>query len=329
LVVKHHGIVGKSSRSIVSTTTDATCVPTDVSECSDDYYDGSSVILVDAIDASYHKDETEDVDRNSDRRQPASSPPVSIVDLLSDPIDSSTSVESGLGEDGIKKPPSLPSLLTPETKKDDAGEVGIKWPTSFFTPETKKDDAGKGDIRKGDKGRNGNDRGGDVIKKKAKGTKEKSKGIKDKAKGTVAAGQRSVVVVPESEYNAKRRAMIRKKRRTAPVPVPAPEKEGVVRELYVPPAETERAVKKRKRRRKKKRERKAVVGAMGGMVAGGVLLGPLGVVLGAAVGGFCTKQAAKKAEKRDQRKREQQAFRDYATSKALQWHLNDHAAVFV
>jgi len=291
LVVKLHGIVGKSSRSVVSTTTDATCIATDVSECSDDDYDGSSVILVETIEHSDDEDEIEDdIYGNSDRRQPASSPPVPIVDLLSDPIDSSTSVESGLGDDGIKKPRSLPSLLTPETKKDE--------------------------IRNGDKGRNGNAGDDDAIK--------------EKAKGTVAnePRQRSVVVVPESEYNAKRRAMIRKKkRRTAPEPA-APEK-PVVRDLYVPPPETERALKKRKRRRKKKRERKTVAGAMGGMVAGGVFLGPLGVVLGAAVGGFCTRQAAKKAEKRDQRRREQQAFRDYATSKALQWHLNDHAAVFV
>jgi len=293
LVVTLHDIVWKSSRSVVSTTTDATCVPTDVSECSDDDYDGSSVILVETIEPWDHEDEIEDeddIDRNSDRRQPASSPPVPIVDLLSDPIDSSTSVKFGLGEDGIKKPRSLPSLLMPETKKDDAGE---------------------GDIRNGDKGRNGNDGGGDVIK--------------EKAKGTVAnePRQRCIVVVPESEYNAKRRAMIRKKRRTAPEPA---HEKPVVRDLYV---QTERAVKKRKCRRKKKRERKTVAGAMGGMIAGGVFLGPLGVVLGAAVGGFCTRQAAKKADKRDQRRREQQAFRDYASFKALQWHLNDHAAVFV
>lgn len=317
LVVKLHDddIVGKSSRSVVSTTTDATCVPTDVSECGssvdydDDHYDnGGSVMLlslpVETIEPSDHEDEIED------RRQPPdSSPPVSIVDLLSDPIiedllsdpvieSSSTSVESCLGDDGIKKPPSLPSLLTSETKK-------------------KKDDeaAGEVDIRKGD------NKSGDAIKEKAK------------AKGTVVVAneprQRSVVVVPESEYNAKRRAMIRKKkRRTAPELAPDEENKTTVRELYVPPGETDRAVKKRKRRRKKKRERKTVAGAMGGMITGGVILGPLGVVLGAAVGGFCSRQAAKKAEKRDQRRREQQAFRDYASYKALQWHLNDRAAVF-
>lgn len=308
LVKLHDGIVGKSSRSVVSTTTDATCVPTDVSECGssdDDYhYDGSSVILLlETIEPSDREEEIEEeIEGNRDRRQPPdSSPPVPIVDLLSDPIiedllsdpvieSSSTSVESGLGDDGIKKPPSLPSLLTPETKKKkdvDAGEVVIR-------------------------------KGGDAIKEKTK------------AKGTVAnqPRQRSVVVVPESEYNAKRRAMIRKKKRRIAATEPASELKPIVRELYVPPGETDRAVKKRKRRRRKQRERKTVAGAMGGMITGGVILGPLGVVLGAAVGGFCSRQAAKKAEKRDQRRREQQAFRDYASYKALQWHLNDRAAVF-
>jgi len=98
-------------------------------------------------------------------------------------------------------------------------------------------------------------------------------------------------------------------------------------DLYVPPSNTKHTMFMKKKR-KSKRERKTAAGAVGGMVAGGCVLGPIGVVLGAALGGFTVRQIAKKADKRSQRKQEQQSFRDFATSKSKQWELNDEAVVF-
>ena len=283
-VIKLHDVAWKtsssSSRSIVSASTEATCVPTDVSECSDDddFFD-NSVIVVETIESSDDEgDETEDKERNNSTRQPTSKQPIKVVDLLSDPV------EPVVVKDEVKKPLSLPNMST-QAKKT-------------------------GGLRKGDLGGKG---------------KEKSSGVSQKKGTAVAPGksQQRCVAAAESEYNAKRRAMARKRK---PAPEPGPER--TVYDLFVPPAPTARTVKKRKRKRKRKRERKTAAGAVVGMVAGGVTLGPLGVVLGAAVGGMCTRQAAKKAEKRSQRRREQQAFRDNAMSRALQWDLND-SAVFV
>lgn len=98
-------------------------------------------------------------------------------------------------------------------------------------------------------------------------------------------------------------------------------------DLFVPPPDAHHAIKQ-KQKRKHKRERKTAAGAVGGMVVGGLAFGPVGVAVGAAVGGFTTRQIAKKAEKRSQRRREQRSFRDFATSKAIQWSLNGEAAVF-
>jgi hypothetical protein len=64
------------------------------------------------------------------------------------------------------------------------------------------------------------------------------------------------------------------------------------------------------------------------MVAGGVILGPIGVVLGAALGGFTIRQIVKKADKLTQRRRERKSVRDFASSKSIQWALNDDAVVF-
>lgn len=98
-------------------------------------------------------------------------------------------------------------------------------------------------------------------------------------------------------------------------------------DFFVPSADAHHAIKQ-KQKRKHKRERKTAAGAVGGMVVGGLAFGPVGVAVGAAVGGFTTRQIAKKAEKRSQRRREQQSFRDFARSKAIQWSLNGDAAVF-
>lgn len=112
------------------------------------------------------------------------------------------------------------------------------------------------------------------------------------------------------------------RKRVLPVDVP------LKNDLFVPPPDAHYAIKQ-KQKRKIKRERKTAAGAVGGMVAGGLVFGPIGVVVGATVGGFTTRQIAKKADKRSQRRREQKAFRDFATSKAIQWRLNGDAAVFV
>jgi len=97
--------------------------------------------------------------------------------------------------------------------------------------------------------------------------------------------------------------------------------------LFVPSANRADAIRSKKHK-KSKRERKTAVGAVGGMVAGCVMLGPPGVILGAAVGGFVSRQIAKKADKRSQRGKEQNSFQAFATSKSIQWTLNDHAVVF-
>ena len=97
--------------------------------------------------------------------------------------------------------------------------------------------------------------------------------------------------------------------------------------MLVPPTDVHLAMKQKKERLRK-RESKTALGAVGGMVAGGLVLGPVGVVVGAAVGGVATRQISKKVEKRSQRKREQESFREFANSKAIQWTLNGDAAVF-
>jgi len=97
--------------------------------------------------------------------------------------------------------------------------------------------------------------------------------------------------------------------------------------LHVPRLDNNAAMKRKKKRRRK-RERKTAAGAVGGMVAGGIALGPIGVVVGAALGGFTVRKIAKKADKRNQRKKEQKSFRDYAKSKSTQWTQNGDAAVF-
>jgi uncharacterized membrane protein YebE (DUF533 family) len=97
-------------------------------------------------------------------------------------------------------------------------------------------------------------------------------------------------------------------------------------DLHVPPIS--KHYERKRNDRKKKRERKTAAGAVGGVVVGRLALGPIGVVAGAALGGYTVRQVAKKAAKRSQRRREQQAFRDYAVAKSIQWTLNDNAAVF-
>jgi len=101
---------------------------------------------------------------------------------------------------------------------------------------------------------------------------------------------------------------------------------GVTVELFVPPINHHRALLK-KQKKNTKRERKTAVGAVGGMVAGCLVLGPVGVVLGAALGGYVTRQVAKKAEKLSQRRKEQESVQNYATSKSLQWEMNDDSVM--
>jgi len=292
-VVKHHDIIGKSSRSIATTAT----VPADLSECGDDddLDDNSVVLFVETVDDSSDDEScpSRGIEKNSVTRPTKHVPPVQTVDLLSGdafPEPKPNSVDTDFGEDTVvqKKPrsPKLPSPIDSSKKKK------------------KKNDA--------------------------KRTIHKDKNIiEDRPMTTIR--QQKKAEIPESLQRAKRarRAAIRK---WESAPKPEPTAYG----MYVPPThQTAAATKKQKRKKKKKRERKTLVGAMGGMVAGvliaaplGVVAGPVGVVLGAAAGGFCTRQAVKKGEKRRQRKREQRSFRDYATSKGLQWHMNGDAAVF-
>ena len=101
---------------------------------------------------------------------------------------------------------------------------------------------------------------------------------------------------------------------------------------YVCPRQTVDDIRRERLEKKKRRETKTAAGAVGGMVAGGAVLGPLGVVVGAAVGGYCTRTVAKQSQKRAERKREQREFADHAASRAQRWHRNgdgDAAAVFV
>jgi predicted metalloprotease len=108
------------------------------------------------------------------------------------------------------------------------------------------------------------------------------------------------------------------------------EHELLKNDLYIPPSnkDDDAYLRHKKNRRKHKRERKTAAGAVGGMVAGGVILGPIGVVLGAALGGFTIRQIAKKADKLSQRRREQKSVRDFATSKSIQWTMNGDSVIF-
>jgi len=298
-LIKLRDIVGKSSRSIVSTTTDATCVATDVSECGDGDHDDNSVVVVETCESS-DEDELAFHDsfrcmchngsqENAADKSRNQTPSVQIVDLLTgDSIaKSSNSVESDFADDNIKKPRSVPSMFKPgmQMKKDNANDV---------------------DLLDG--------KGSNIDVSMSKVQEPSAKHPQHMVK---------CVEIPATHRHAKRKSMVRK---WQSAPELGPRRN--IDDLYVPPPPPAGTVRKKKRKKKKKRERKTAAGAVGGMVAGGFILGPVGVVLGAAVGGFCTRQASKKAEKRKQRKREQQSFRDYATSKALQWELND-AAVFV
>jgi len=299
-LVKLHGIAGKSSRSVVTTAT----VPTDVSECGDDDHDNSSAFVIETYDDS-SDDESCDcgrIEKNSVTRPTKHVPPVQSVDLMVDlmsddllPEPTLQLVDTVLAEEVVHKPRSLPSIVDSSKKK-------------------------KKDAKKKEKLAS--------YTKRSKITKEPDDARMCKVNR--APSMKPVVPlrndeIPESLLKAKRarRAAIRKWH-SAPELGP----ERTVYDLYVPPHQTAAAAKKSKRKKKKKRERKTLAGAVGGMVAGAFIAGPLGVVLGAAAGGFCTRQAAKKGEKRAQRKREQRSFRDYATAKGLQWHMNGDAAVF-
>lgn len=81
-----------------------------------------------------------------------------------------------------------------------------------------------------------------------------------------------------------------------------------------------------RRKMKKNRKHKAVAGAVGGMVIGGLSLGPVGVFVGAALGGVTTRHVAKKVEKRAQRKHEKKSFQRAANRFARHWEHSGGAA---
>ena len=63
-----------------------------------------------------------------------------------------------------------------------------------------------------------------------------------------------------------------------------------------------------RRKMKKRRTRRTAGGALGGCIVGGLVLGPLGIIVGAPVGAYTTNKICKKAERRAQRKFEHKNF---------------------
>lgn len=121
--------------------------------------------------------------------------------------------------------------------------------------------------------------------------------------------------------HAKRPAVAREeeeRRRRPPSSVPVPRREQTVS-----------GVRRKKREARERRETGTTAGAVAGMVAGAAILGPAGIVPGAAVGGFCARKASETTSRGLRRRRERRAFRDHAASRGLRWHRNGDAAVFV
>jgi len=285
---------GKSSRSMVSTA--PTCAPTEAP---------SVVSCSDVSDSEDEDDEEEEARLRhlySGKGKDTKNPPVLVVEVM---LDSSPKSDASVGSEAEPKRTRSPPEMFKLKKKKSTRKNGRN---DDSTDESR--DSGDGGV----------DASGDTSNYEAKAS------IATDLKHRCAE-------LPESVRNEKRRAMVRKKLRSAPELRHGKKKRmnhrlNTTYELRIPP-HNPTATNRRKRRKKKKKERKTAAGAVGGMIAGGLFLGPLGVLLGAAVGGYVTRQATKKADKRSQRRDEQKAFRDYATSKATQWHLNGDAAVYV
>jgi len=264
-------------------------VPTDVSESGDDDFDDSSIVLV--VETVDDSSDDESCGRCGMEKNSVTRPAKHVPPVQTVDLLS-----------GDPFPDSNPNSVEPDFAEDAVVRKPRSLP-SLLDSNKKTNDA----------------------KKNKKDTKRsKINTTKDRPMTTVRQQRRAEI--PESLQKAKRarRAAIRK---WDSAPKPGPNR--TVYDLYVPPPhQTAAAAKKEKRKKKKKRERKTLAGAIGGMVAGAFIGGPIGVAVGAAAGGFCTRHAAKKSEKRKQRKREQRSFRDYATAKGLQWHMNGDAAVF-
>jgi hypothetical protein len=80
-----------------------------------------------------------------------------------------------------------------------------------------------------------------------------------------------------------------------------------------------------KKKMKKDRKTKTAAGTLGGMVVGGVILGPLGVFLGGAIGGVTTQKVAKHSDRKAQRKHEKQCYQKSANEKSKHWNTNGNA----
>ena len=80
-----------------------------------------------------------------------------------------------------------------------------------------------------------------------------------------------------------------------------------------------------KKKMKKDRKTKAAAGTLGGMVIGGVILGPLGVFVGGAIGGVTTQKLAKHSDRKAQRKHEKQCYQKSANEKSKHWNTNGNA----
>ncbi|OEU10481.1 hypothetical protein FRACYDRAFT_246933 [Fragilariopsis cylindrus CCMP1102] len=80
-----------------------------------------------------------------------------------------------------------------------------------------------------------------------------------------------------------------------------------------------------KKKMKKDRKTKAAAGTLGGMVIGGVILGPLGVFIGGAIGGVTTQKLAKHSDRKAQRKHEKQCYQKSANEKSKHWNTNGNA----
>jgi hypothetical protein len=69
-----------------------------------------------------------------------------------------------------------------------------------------------------------------------------------------------------------------------------------------------------RRKMKTRRTRRTAGGALGGCIVGGLVLGPIGIVVGAPVGAYATNKICKKGERRAQRKFEHENFQKIAST---------------
>jgi hypothetical protein len=72
-----------------------------------------------------------------------------------------------------------------------------------------------------------------------------------------------------------------------------------------------------RRKMKTQRTRRTAGGALGGCIVGGLVLGPLGIIVGAPVGAYTTNKICKKAERRAQRKFEHKNFEKIGSTSAV------------